>query len=41
MATHGDIVFTAYMRKQLDGAVARMDHQRYPINSRNLIDWYR
>jgi rhomboid protease GluP len=37
MAMDGDIDFTAYTREQLDNAVARMDHQRYPINSQRLI----
>lgn len=40
MATDGDIDFTGYTREQLDNAVARMDHQRYPINSRKLIEEY-
>src|SRR5713226_6429550 len=40
MATDGDIDFTTYTREQLDSAVTRMDHARYPINSRNLIDEY-
>jgi rhomboid protease GluP len=40
MATDGDIDFTTYTREQLDSAVARMDHARYPINSAKLIDEY-
>lgn len=40
MATDGDIDFSGYTREQLDNAVARMDHQRYPINSKNLITEY-
>src|SRR5271156_1345140 len=40
MATDGDIDFTTYTREQLDTSVAQIDHQRYPINSRNLIDEY-
>src|SRR5277367_774115 len=40
MATDGDIDFSGYTREQLDSAVARMDHQRYPINSQNLIAEY-
>src|SRR5580704_1995637 len=40
MATDGDIDFSTYTREQLDSAVARMDHERYPINSRKLIDEY-
>jgi rhomboid protease GluP len=40
MATDGDIDFSGYTREQLDSAVARMDHQRYPINSKNLITEY-
>jgi rhomboid protease GluP len=40
VATDGDIDFTTYTREQLDSAVSRMDHIRYPINSRNLTDEY-
>ena len=40
MATDGDINFATYTREQLDSAVSRMDHQRYPINSKNLITEY-
>jgi rhomboid protease GluP len=40
MATDGDIDFSTYTREQLDSAVTRMDHERYPINSRKLIDEY-
>jgi hypothetical protein len=40
MATDGDIDFRSYTREQLDGAVTRMDHQRYPINSQNLATEY-
>jgi hypothetical protein len=40
MATDGDIDFSGYTREQLDNAVARMDHLRYPINSRKLITEY-
>jgi rhomboid protease GluP len=40
MATDGDIDFTSYTREQLDGAVSRIDRERYPINARKLIDEY-
>ena len=40
MATDGDIDFTTYTREQLDGAVSRIDRERYPINARKLIDEY-
>jgi rhomboid protease GluP len=40
MATDGDIDFSTYTREQLDSAVTRIDHQRYPINSAKLIDEY-
>lgn len=40
MATDGEIDFSKYTREQLDSAVSRMDHERYPINSRNLIEEY-
>ena len=40
MASDGDIDFSGYTREQLDNAVARMDHLRYPINSKNLITEY-
>jgi rhomboid protease GluP len=40
MATDGDIDFSSYTREQLDNAVARIDHARYPINSSRLVDEY-
>lgn len=40
MATDGEIDFRKYTREQLDSAVSRMDHERFPINSRNLISEY-
>lgn len=40
MATDGDIDFTTYTREQLDGAVTRIDRERYPINAQRLIAEY-
>lgn len=40
MHPDGDIDFSLYTREQLNNAVARMDRERYPINSRNLIAEY-
>ena len=40
MATDGDIDFATYTRAQLDGAVARIDRGRYPINAQNLLTEY-
>jgi rhomboid protease GluP len=41
LATDGDIDFRAYSREQLDGAIGRMDRERYPVNYRNLVAEYR
>jgi hypothetical protein len=37
MHQDGDIDFSRYTLEQLDDAVARIDRERYPINSRNLM----
>jgi rhomboid protease GluP len=41
MASDGDIDFRLYTREQLDNAVTRIDHDRYPINAQNLTAEYR